>query len=67
MNFAKVTNTTLAENYGKGETCGQGSNMFIENDTIYSYGHHFKLAVRLNPDQEFATNVKHVYNSERYR
>lgn len=66
MNFSKVSNTTLAENYGKGETSGQGSNMFIEGDTIYSYGRHYKIAVKLNPTQEFATNVKHVFNPDRY-
>ena len=52
--------------YSKGETEGTGSNMFIEGDTIYSYGKHYKIAVRLNPDQKFATSVSHVYNPERY-
>jgi len=62
----KYNNTILAEKYAQGATEGNGSNMFIEEDTIYSYGHHYKIAIRLNPDQKFATNVSHVYNSERY-
>ena len=59
-----MNNRRLAEQYAKGVTEGCGSNMFIEGDTIYSYGHHYKIAVRLNPAQEFATNVTHVYNEE---
>ena len=59
-----MNNQILAEQYSKGVTTGSGSNMFIENDTIYSYGKHYKIAVRLNPTQEFATNLKHVFNAE---
>jgi len=62
----KFTNTNLAEKYAQGATEGNGSNMFIENDTIYSYGHHYKIAVRLSPDQKFATGVNHVYNPDRF-
>jgi len=62
----KLSNPILAEKFAKGATEGKGNNMFIENDTIYSYGHHYKIAVRLNPDQKFATNVNFVYNPDRY-
>ena len=63
----KTNNATLAERFGRNEaTEGQGSNMFIKEDTIYSYGEHYKIAVRLNPDQKFATGLGHVYNPERY-
>lgn len=60
----RYNNEVLAEQFAKGITEGQGSNMFIEGDTIYSYGHHYKIAIKLNPTQEFATNVKHVFNAE---
>lgn len=66
MNFNKVSNQKLAEMYGQGETDGIGSHMFIREDTIYSYGEHFKMAVRLSPDQKFATNFEHVFNSKGY-
>jgi len=63
----KLTNDNVAEHFSKGDiTNAQGSNMFIEEDTIYSYGHHYKIAVRLTPDQKFATGIDHVYNPERY-
>lgn len=61
-----MNNLTLAEQFAKGETDGTGSNMFIKGNAIYSYGDHYKIAVRLSPDQRFATNVDHVYNPERY-
>jgi len=60
----KVSNIVLAEQFAKGVHDGQGSNMFIEDDTIYSYGKHYKIAVRLNTDQKFATNVSHVFNAD---
>jgi len=59
-------NEILAEKFAKGETDGTGSNMFIKQDTIYSYGDHYKIAVRLNPTQKFATSVSFVYNPEKY-
>jgi len=62
----KMSNTLLAEKYALGATEGTGSNMFIEDDTIYSYGNHYKIAVRLNPSQKFATGISHVYNPDRY-
>ena len=31
-----------------GSTTGKASNMFIEGDTIYSYGYHFPIAKRIN-------------------
>jgi len=61
-----IPNYKLAELFSKGEQSGLGSNMFIEDNTIYSYGHHFKIAQRLNPDQEIATGYRYVYNFEYY-
>ena len=60
-----MNNKDLCKVYAQGVvTNATGSNMFIEDETIYSYGHHYKIAVRLNSDQKFATNVSYVYNSE---
>jgi len=62
-----MNNQALARAFAQGTvTKGSGSNMFIENDTIYSYGYHYKIAVRLNVDQKFASNIEHVYNESSY-
>jgi hypothetical protein len=66
MAFNKVSNEKLAELFSSGETTGEGSNMFIREDTIYSYGLHFKIAVRLTQMEKFATNIEHVFNSKGY-
>lgn len=49
----------LVERFGKGATSGQGSNMFIEGDTLYSYGHHFPLVIRL-------TGGGYLHNGDTY-
>lgn len=34
----------LAEEFAEGKKKGRASNLFIEGDTIYSYGYHFPIA-----------------------
>lgn len=41
-----MNNKELAKAFADGAVKGKGSNMFIEGDTIYSCGYHFKIAVR---------------------
>jgi len=41
-----MSHQQVAEEFAHGATKGQGSRMFIEGDTIYSYGHHFPIAKR---------------------
>lgn len=41
-----MSHRDLAESFANGATNGKGSRMFIENDTIYSYGYHFPIARR---------------------
>lgn len=41
-----MNNRQIAKDFANGETDGKGSNLFIEGDTIYSYGHHFPIAKR---------------------
>ncbi len=39
---------TLIEKFVKeGRTRGKASNLFIEGNVLYSYGHHFPLLVRM--------------------
>ena len=42
-----MTNKKIAEQYAHHALKGEGSHLFIEGDTIYSYGHHFPIATRL--------------------
>ena len=53
-----VSNKELARRFASGATSGRTGHMFIEGDTIYSYGHHFPIA-RRSP-QGF------LFNSEGY-
>jgi len=62
----QVSNELLAKNFVCGATDGMGSNMFIRGDTIYSFGEHFKIAIRLAPMVKFSTNVEYVFNSNGY-
>lgn len=55
-----MNNKQLAKRFAEGATSGKASNMFIEGDTIYSYGYHFKIAQRLN------TNDIVIVNSDSY-
>lgn len=40
-------NSAVANEFASGATEGRTENLFIEGDVIYSYGHHFPIAVRL--------------------
>ena len=41
-----MSNRKLAEKFANGATRGKGSHLYIEGDTIYSYGYHFAVARR---------------------
>lgn len=62
---SKSQNNALAKSFASGATEGEGSNMFIRGDTIYSYGYHFPMAKRIpggfivNPDTYSATTNTH--------
>lgn len=53
-----VNNSELARQFVQGATKGKGSHMFIDGDTIYSYGYHFPVAVR--------TKDGYLFNSSGY-
>jgi hypothetical protein len=54
-----TSNSDLAHNFAHGATSGASANMFIEGEVIYSYGHHFPIAKRLN-------NGKYIFTSDEY-
>lgn len=65
-----MKNRGLAEEFASGTTKGMSSNMFIEGDTIYSYGWHFPIAKRigneylLNTKRYSRTTTAHQYHIE---
>ena len=61
-----MSHEQLASSYASGATSGNASNMFIIDETIYSYGMHFKIATRLNDVEKFATGLDYVINSNTY-
>lgn len=44
MSITNMNNTQVALKFAEHKTKGKGSNMFIDDDTIYSYGYHFPIA-----------------------
>jgi len=59
------TQSSLISEFVKGKTRGNASNMFIEGDVLYSYGHHFPMFVRtkfgflLNADKYSSSTSQH--------
>jgi hypothetical protein len=41
-------NSEIAEIFAQGSRAAHSKNMFIDGDTIYSYGHHFPIAKRFD-------------------
>ncbi len=56
-----VSNSDLARNFAQGKTKGKSNSMFIDEDTIYSYGYHFPIAKRWNKD-----GIDYLFNSHGY-
>ena len=62
------SHSDLVSRFENGKTCGQASNMFIEGDVMYSYGHHFPLVVRtpwgniLNADKYSSSTSGHQFH-----
>ena len=46
MDIEAAKNSSIAESFAQGATKGKGNHMFIDGDTIYSYGKHFPIATR---------------------
>lgn len=52
----------LIKEFRDGTTHGTASNMFVDGDTLYSYGHHFPLAVRYEGPEGYTFLI----NADRY-
>ena len=64
--MSKWNNRTIAKHFAEGGQGGAASNVFIDGDTIYSYGHHFPIARRLTWDEQQKLGVKFVFNLNGY-
>lgn len=51
-----MNNRQVAENFANGATKSNGSNFFIDGDTLYSYGRHFPVARRM-PNGQYLINT----------
>ena len=56
------TNNQLARLYSEGKTKGKSNRMFIDGNTVYSFGKHFPIAKRLNIDNKEV----YLFNSDGY-
>ena len=62
-----MNNSQVAEAFANGATSGKSGNMFIDGDTIYSYGYHFPIATRvkeglylINKNGYSQTTARHI-------
>jgi hypothetical protein len=46
-----MKNQDVADAFAEGATQGEAGHLFIDGDTIYSYGHHFPIARRIAPNK----------------
>ena len=57
-----INNNDIAKAFSNGETKGKGNNMFIDGDTIYSYGYHFPICRRVTINN----NIFYLFNADGY-
>lgn len=58
----KMKNKEVAEMFAQGKRKCETKHLFIEGNTIYSYGKHFPIAIRLWDGYAF----KYIWNSDKY-
>lgn len=63
-----MTNKETIVAFLRGAKSGRNSNytIFIEGDTIYSYGYHFPLGVRLTPKKILVNPKKYSVTTSRH-
>lgn len=57
----------LATKFLNGACLGKASNMFIEDDTIYSYGRHFPIAKRLSNNEYLVNSNSYSTSTAKHR
>ena len=63
-----VSNKEILENFSNGEIKGKNANgsLFIEHDTIYSYGYHYPIARRVSKNKYIVNNRKVSQTTSRH-
>jgi len=63
-----VGNNKILENFTNGEIKGKNAtgSLFIEHDTIYSYGYHYPLARRVSDNNYIVNNRKVSQTTSRH-
>lgn len=61
-----MSNGALAKRFVEGATSGKGSHMFIDGDTIYSYGRHFPVATRSGGNTFWLTDQRYSVSTARH-
>ena len=57
------SHSELVKRFREGKTSGKSANMFIEGNTLYSYGHHFPLVWK---QKEINGNDIYIKNGDKY-
>lgn len=66
MRYKGLSNYVVSDYFVKGEVRGASKHIFINENTIYSYGYHFKLAIRVPEKLIPIFGVKYIVNSNSY-
>lgn len=61
-----MNNKLLAKKFAAGATSGTGSNLFIDGNTIYSYGYHFAVAKRTGDATANITTRRYSQSTARH-
>jgi len=62
-----MTNQQVARAFAEGKETGKSLHMFIEGDTVYSYGKHFPIARRVGEKKVNFTNEKNSSSTNRQK
>lgn len=62
-----MTNKAIAEAFASGKTKGKALHMFIEGNTIYSYGRHFPIATRVGTTKVLFTSKGYSVTTARHK
>lgn len=62
-----MKNSDLARAFAEGATKGKADNMFIDGDTIYSYGYHFPIAKRISKKVVWLNTSKYSVTTSRHQ
>lgn len=62
-----MNNKQLAERFAEGKQSGKASNMFIDGQTIYSYGYHFAIARHITGSIVLVNSEDYSHSTQRQK